>query len=101
MNILFGINSVIRCIGDDLKGILILNIYHGISVAMRYSLLDAPQKYSEEIHTKLSLRYDKDVLCQRFLFGADSAAWTFGMDNADYFAVSLILHIFSLHQDYF
>jgi hypothetical protein len=97
---LFGINSVIRCIGDDLKGILILNVYHGISVAMRYLLLGAPQKSNEEIHTKLSLGYGKDALYQHFLFGADSAAWTFGMDNADYFDFSLILHIF-LHHGYF
>jgi hypothetical protein len=55
---------VVYYIGDDLEGILILNAYYGLSAAIRHSLLHAPQKSNEEIHTKLSLGYGKDALCQ-------------------------------------
>jgi hypothetical protein len=44
-----------------------------------------PSAYPECIHRP---RYEN------FSFGTDSAAWTIGMDNSDYFAVFLIPYIY-------
>jgi hypothetical protein len=58
---------MVHFIGDGLNRTSILNAHHEFSVKICDSLLSAPQKSNKEIHTKHSLRYGKDALCQRIV----------------------------------